>query len=97
MARSEVLPAVFAMADAHQAFSNRDVRRVAVGGVAQHDVVAAVGRVSPTDRERERERERRSRSFELRRTNVDRSAVRIQDSTTTRANYGPKKKEFGGD
>ena len=55
MARSEVLPAVFAMADAHQAFSNRDVRRVAVGGVAQHDVVAAVGRVSPTDRERERE------------------------------------------
>ena len=46
---------------------------------------------------RQRERERRSRSFELRRTNVDRSAVRIQDSTTTRANYGPKKKEFSGD
>ena len=50
MARSEVLPAIFAMADAHQTFSHRDVRRVFVGDVAPHDVVADRPTDRPTDR-----------------------------------------------
>ena len=49
MARSEVLPAIFAMADAHQTFSHRDVRRVFVGDVAPHDVVADRPTDRPTD------------------------------------------------
>jgi len=38
--RGEVLPAFFAMANSHQAFSNRDVRRVFLSRFAPHDLVA---------------------------------------------------------
>lgn len=40
VARGEVLPAFFAMANSHQAFSNRDVRRVFLSRFAPHDIVA---------------------------------------------------------
>lgn len=40
VARGEVLSAFFAMANSHQAFSNRDVRRVFLSRFAPHDLVA---------------------------------------------------------
>ena len=88
------------MANSHQAFSNRDVRRVFLSRFAPHDLVADrrtdLLKSDPT-------KEAGSipgRGEKNERTNIDRSAVsreRDHDSTTMTVNNGPKKKEFSGD